>query len=169
MFPPPSNQYGVRNREKVYWRVNKVNHYYCYYCLLSKKTLTRAAWVSLLKGAACTNISPNTRKLDENYRSFSTGSVPQTWTEPGHKIKSDQNWQRKLSPNIPYFNSMQSVWKDCKKKCVINVWQDLGVSKNVNPIQLGFHEEKSSMTQCLLHDWASPRNKSTPTYWCCVS
>ena len=48
------------------------------------------------------------------------------------------------------------------KKRVINFLQSLGI---FNPIQFGFLEGKSTVTQLLTcyNDWASPRNKSTPT------
>ena len=62
-----------------------------------------------------------------------------------------------IEPSIAY-----KVCEKIVKKRVINFWQSLGI---FNPIQFGFLEGKSTVTQLLTcyNDWASSRNKSTPT------
>ena len=88
---------------------------------------------------------------------------------PGNKQTSFRSTKKslklaekiKLSPSITYFHSMKGLWKDCKKACG-KIWENLGI---FNPIQFGFLEGKSTVTQLLTcnNDWASSRNKSTRT------
>ena len=95
---------------------------------------------------------------------FATGSVPYAWKQadivPIHKKgpKTDRENYRQISLT----SIACKVCEKIVKKRVINFWQSLGI---FNPIQFGFLEGKSTMTQLLTcyNDWASSRNKSTPT------
>ena len=97
--------------------------------------------------------------------SFTTGSVPHAWKQadivPIHKKgpKPDKENYRQIS--LTSVHSMQGLWKDCKKSCD-QLWQNLGI---FNPNHFGFLEGKSTAIQLLTcyNDWASSRDKSTPT------
>ena len=104
------------------------------------------------------------KQIGPNYYYYATGSVPYAWKQadivPIHKKgpKTDRENYRQ----IPLTSIACKVCEKIVKKRVINFWQSLGI---FNPIQFGFLEGKSTVTQLLTcyNDWASSRNKSTPT------
>ena len=86
---------------------------------------------------------------------FATGSVPYAWKQadivPIHKKgpKTDRENYRQISLT----SIACKVCEKIVKKRVINFWQSLGI---FNPIQFGFLEGKSTMTQLhtCYNDWA---------------
>ena len=107
-------------------------------------------------------IAPSLCKLMN--ASFTTGSVPHAWKQadivPIHKKGPKTN--RENYSQVSLTSIACKVCEKIVKKRVVNFWQNLGI---FNPIQFGFLEGKSTVTQLLTcyNDWASSRNKSTPT------
>ena len=97
-------------------------------------------------------------------RSFSSSSIPRIWKQadivPIHKKGSKT--ARENYRQISLTSIACKVCEKIVKNRVINFWNELNV---FNPIQFGFLEGKSTLTQLLscYNDWALSRNKSTPT------
>ena len=107
-------------------------------------------------------IAPSLCKLMN--ASFTTGSIPHAWKQadivPIHKKGPKTN--RENYRQVSLTSIACKVCEKIVKKRVVNFWHNLGI---FNPIQFGFLEGKSTVTQLLTgyNDWASSRNKSTPT------